>query len=164
VVFGVYMLRHGSGVINAWQYIGNRNLGSSLTHYKRELAQARKRGAWRVCGCGWGCTLIRREVLERVAFHDQEGHNPAGDLAFAEDCVRLDVLMLARFDVPCIHYEKGKALHPYETNIVMAACEGLVNQNVLIAGNVWHLRPGQRYEFPEGAVAEWSRAGYVRAI
>jgi hypothetical protein len=164
VVFGVYQLRHGSGVINAWRYENKRNLGSSLTHYKRELLQARKRGAWRVCGCGWGCTLIRREVLERVPFHDQEGHNAAGDLAFAYDCIARDVLMLARFDVSCIHYEKGKALHPYESNVVMAPCEGLVNQRVLIAGHVWQLRPGQRYEFPEGAVAEWSRAGYVKAV
>lgn len=164
VVFGVYLLRHGSNVLNAWQYINGRNLGSSLSLYKRELALARKRRVHRVCGCGWGCTLIRREVLERIPFHDQEGYNAAGDLAFAQDCVQADVLMLARFDVPCLHYEDGRALSPYEDGLVMQECEAIANQNVLIGGNVWRLRVGHRYEFPTGAVEQWSRAGYVRAV
>lgn len=164
VVFGIYLLRHGSNVLNAWQYIGKRNLGSSLSLYKEELMLARRRGVHRVCGCGWGCTLIRREVLERIPFHDQEGYNSAGDLAFATDCVQQDVLMLARFDVPCLHYEDGRALHPYVDGVDMTDCEALVSQRVLIGGHVWQLRPGGKYQFPAGAVREWSRAGYVRAV
>ena len=71
VVYGVYLLRHGSWVLNAWEYVGERNLGESLTLYPGKVAAARKQGSVRVSGCGWGCTLIHRPVLERVEFHDE---------------------------------------------------------------------------------------------
>src|SRR5262245_5944849 len=44
VVYGVYLLRHGLPVLNAWQYVNNRCLGMTLSLYPKELARARRRG------------------------------------------------------------------------------------------------------------------------
>ena len=54
VVFGVYTLRHGMKVLNAWQYQGNNNIGMSLSLYPAEVRQARARGWAQVSGVGWG--------------------------------------------------------------------------------------------------------------
>src|SRR5512139_1695515 len=58
VVYAPYMLRHGKPALNTWQYIGDRNLGMSLSHYPRELRNARRSIVWRVSGAGMGCTLF----------------------------------------------------------------------------------------------------------
>lgn len=104
VVYGAYMLRHGTPALNAWRYHDNNRLGATLSLYPRELKQHMARGWAKVSGVGWGCTLIRREVLGRVTIHS-DGPGDAGDLAFAHDCLRLRLLQVARFDVACGHIE-----------------------------------------------------------
>ena len=52
VVYGVYMLRHGAWVLNAWEYIGDHAMGESLTLYPAKLARAQAQGVARVAGGG----------------------------------------------------------------------------------------------------------------
>lgn len=113
VVYGVYMLRHGVPALNAWHYINNRTMGMSLSLYPNELKAARDRGWVEVCGVGWGCTFIRREVLERFEIHSNSGD--AGDIAFASKCLRAGIKQVARFDVPCEHIlPDGTVLEPFK--------------------------------------------------
>lgn len=164
VVFGVYVLRHGSNVLNAWQYHGDRNLGMSLTLFPNELRILRKAGRGRVSGVGWGCTLIRRAVLERAPLADGNGTCPAGDLPFAQWCLNNKIAMWARFDVPCGHIEEGKILMPYEDGVNMAKIKALQSVNVMVGGASLRLEAGQRYVIPERDAAELERAGYVERM
>lgn len=165
VVYGTYVLRHGSNVLNTWQYIGGRNLGESLTLHPQELQRLRQAGQGRVSGVGWGCTLMRRRVLERIKFRDGDGENPAGDLAFAVDVQRAGLVAMARFDVACGHIEGDEVLHPWEIGLInMVEVDALQSLNVLIAGAVVRLVAGQRYELPGADAHELARAGYVRIV
>lgn len=164
VVFGVYVLRHGSNVVNAWRYEGDRNLGMSLSLYPHELRRLREQGvAVRVSGVGWGCTLIRREVLAAAPLDDGGGECPAGDLPFAQWCLRAGVRMMAHFGVCCGHVEEGRVLEVGES-IELVKCEGLQRVNVAIDGASVALVAGGLYALPAGDVAELERAGYVRRV
>lgn len=164
VVFGVYVLRHGSNVLNAWQYKGDKNLGMSLTLFPRELEILRRAGRGRVSGVGWGCTLIRRPVLERAPLTDGNGTCPAGDIPFATWCLRNKIAMWARFDVPCGHIEEGKVLMPYEDGVDMAKIKALQSVNVMVGGASLRLEAGQRYVIPARDASELERAGYVERM
>ncbi|MBP8291221.1 MAG: hypothetical protein KAX65_00520, partial [Caldilineaceae bacterium] len=160
VVYGVYLLRHGLRVVNALRYDNERNVGQSLSLYGRELQQARRAGVVRVSGVGWGCTLIRRSVLERIPFRLTDEHD-AGDMAFATDCLRSGVKMAAHFGVPCLHYDSGEILSP-ERESEMAVVVAAANVTVAVSGASVKLIAGQRYEMPLPDALEQQRAGYVR--
>ena len=162
VVYGVYLLRHGSWVLNAWEYVNDRNLGESLSLYPGKVAAARARGAVRVSGCGWGCTLIHRPVLERFEFHDEGGENPAGDLAFAKDVLRAKVASVARFDVACDHFDEGLRLRPFG-GAVSDVVKVRALANVVAPGDVVMKRGGE-YEVERKVVGDLVRAGYVEEV
>ena len=73
VAYGVYMLRHGSLVLNAWEYAGPNALGESYSLQTRRYPRIVPEGIVRVSGIGFGCTLIRREVMERLQIHGGGG-------------------------------------------------------------------------------------------
>ena len=102
VVYGAMMLRHGVPLLNLFQWVGSRNLGMSLSNYPDELAAARRAGTWRVSGVGFGFTLIRRHVLERIDFRDDRD-GQACDMPFAEDCLAAGFEALGRLDVAWGH-------------------------------------------------------------
>lgn len=63
-------------------------------------------------GAGMGCTLIRRDVLETLAFRlDKFGAN-ADDWAFALDCVAYGVLQVTHCGVVCGHIDNDVVLWP----------------------------------------------------
>lgn len=161
VVYGVYVLRHGSFILNTWEYIGDRNLGGSLSIRPAARERALEQGWARVCGCGWGCTLIARDVLERIEFTDGGGDNPAGDLAFAHACLAEGIVSVARFDVLCGHYADGRWLWPFQGVDVMVKVEAL--KDVVIPGGVQLVR-GKVAEIDGRLVEDLVRAGYVSVI
>lgn len=162
VVYGLYMLRHGTPTLNAWRYEGNRNMGMSLSLYPKEVREARARGWARVSGVGWGCTLIRREVLERMAVRGSE--HDAGDSAFATDCIRADIKLIARFDVECGHIKPdGLVLWPHELGGgIVARVYAMQNVVANANGQTLAIKQGHYYSLPLDVAAELSRAGYVR--
>lgn len=165
VVFGVYVLRHGARVINAWRYDGDRNLGMSLSLYPHELRRLRMAGeAVRVSGVGWGCTLIRREVLARAWLHDGGGTCPAGDIPFAQWCLHNGVEMRAHFGVQCGHVDEEGRMLKVNENLDMRKVEALQRVNVASGGQAVSLEPGRRYLLEAGAIDDLVRAGYVREI
>lgn len=164
VVYGVYMLRHGVPTLSAWRYENNRSLGMSLSLYPQEIKAARARGWVEVCGVGWGCTLIRRNVLERLTVHGNDEHD-AGDLAFGMDCVRAGIKQIARFDVPCGHYDHNGALLEISMNGgVVSRVYALQPVVANVMGNSMPMRGGRYYSIPVEVALELQRAGYVRIV
>lgn len=113
VVYAPYVLRT-SRTLNLWQWLPGGQFGASLSGYPRELAQARAERVWRVCGVGFGCTLIKRHVLESIMFRASGERDACPDLAFARDCARLGFVSMARLDVPVAHWHDGEWLMPFE--------------------------------------------------
>lgn len=167
VVYAPYMLRHGSHVLSTWQYNGDRNLGMSLSMYPKELAQLRSAGVGRVSGVGHGCTLMRRNVVERFPFRSTDDSSP--DIPFATDCLRAGVVQLARFDVPCGHADDERGGVILEVNNTAGAGDlvnviGLVDVVANVDGQAKRLYPNKPYKLPAETASELARAGYVRVI
>jgi hypothetical protein len=163
VVYGTYLLRQ-EGILNAWQYIGTMGLGMSLgrDEYKAEYQRFREAGVGRVSGCGFGCTLIRRSVLETVPFR-QDGSDHAPDMPFALDCVRKEILQLARFDVRCGHIHKGATLEiESKSNGETVTVTCLQSVNVMTEGGGMSLIEGETYEMKPEKAKELADLGYVK--
>ncbi len=163
VVFGVYLFRHGTGILNALRLEGARNLGQSLSLYPVELKQAKRRGIVPVSGVGWGCTLIRRNVLERIPIRYTDQHD-AGDLAFAYDCLRTGIPMLAHFGVQCLHYEGDHVWDATMEGNEMVQVEALANVVIAVGNDSMRLRVGRQYELPLDTALTQQRAGYLRVL
>ena len=162
VVYGVYMLRHGTATLNAWQYCGNKNMGMSLSLYPQEVKKARKQGWIEVSGTGWGCTLIRRPVLERLTVHSNS-KSDAGDITFSTDCLRAGIRQIARFDVPCGHIEpSGNVLEVFRNGGIVARVLALVDFNARVGAESVPMKKGRYYTVPPEDGMELARAGYVR--
>lgn len=168
VAYGIYLLRHGSLVLNAWEYVGNRNLGESLTLMPAKLAAARKQGTVRVCGCGFGCTLIWRDVMERLEMHGGgEGDltQICPDIPFAVDCLQAGLVAVARFDVVCDHLEGHRRLRPFhEPGSDMVKVRALQDVIVMTGHGGLAMKPGELYEVQHQVANDLMRAGYVEIV
>ncbi len=162
VVYGVYMLRHGTNVLNAWRWEGWVNLGMSLSKHPQDLAQARAAQVVRVSGVGFGCTLIRREVLEAIPFRGTEGSGP--DLAFAVDCLRSNWVAMAHFGVACEHYHEGLWLTMEDDEAVTV--EFLPSQSLTanVYGESVPLVAGVGVGLPGLVAIELQRAGFGKIV
>lgn len=165
VAYGVYVFRQGLGkTLNALEFLPNaRNIGESLgLHYKKLMA-ARQREIVPVSGVGFGCTLIRREVLERVPFRADENGVTAPDVPFAIDCLRAGVAQVAHFGVACGHWNGTEWLYPFGSGCTVRVV-ALQNVTVNIEYESQRLILGQEYELPGSDAHDLARAGYVRTL
>lgn len=162
VVYAAYMLRHNTRVLNLFRKEGDKNLGMSISLYPRELEAARKVGYMEVSGAGFGCTLMRREALERHPFKVYEDNPP--DLAFAGECVRSRTLQMGRLDVACLHVDgdTGEILSIDSAHGVTARVLALQDVNVTAGGQSMALKHDRYYSMPVQDALELQRAGYVR--
>lgn len=168
VVYAPYMLRHGTHMLSTWQYCGDRNLGESLSLNHDELRRARQNVVHRISGAGFGCTLIRRRVLEALHFREasEHDHNACPDLRFATDCLRIGFIANGRFDVPVLHQdEAGHWLHPFEVRRYNVA-KYIANytMSVLLGGRVVSLMKDAEIELASDEAVDLVRAGYVSGI
>lgn len=112
VAYGVYRFRR-TNVLNVFErYPGNaRNEGESLSIHPALLVEARRKGVIPCSGGGLGCTLIRRHVLEAIAFRNEE--NGACDTPFNRDVLRGGFGQMADMRVVCGHKDEfGEVLWP----------------------------------------------------
>jgi hypothetical protein len=114
----------------------------------------------RVSGCGFGCTLIRRQVLETIPFRPG-GQAQAPDMPFALDCVRKEVLQLARFDVMCGHIHKGATLEISSMGDGLVTVNCIQSVNVIVNGGGMALIEGESYEMLPDNAKELASLGYV---
>lgn len=164
VVYAPYLLRHGSNVLSLWQWTGGKNLGMSLSLYPSELAELRKGNVGPVCGVGFGCTLVRRDVVAKVPFRGPDDQAP--DLPFALDCIRKGIKPLGRFDIECGHFHAGNWLWPWsqpEGSIVQRIYM-LQNVTVSVDGESKPLKRGRYYSLPAHLRQDLIRAGYATQL
>ena len=166
VVYGVYLFRHKTYMINAYRYENDCNVGMSLMQYPQELEFAREAKAWRVSGVAFGCTLIRREVLERYAFDVNPRHRYP-DMDFAEWCIRNDVLQMARLDVECMHYcpedDRWLQIGRHELGQLVTV-KALQDVKARVVDRIVRLKAGNEYELPVSSTKDLERAGYVELV
>lgn len=168
VIYAPYLLRHGSKMLSTWQYINDRNLGMSLSNYKVELRQARDAGMHRVSGTGFGCTLMRRHVLEAIEFTGATARdqNQCPDLRFAAACLQHKFISNGRFDVPVLHWdeERGEWLHPYQTRRNrMAQYRALETKSAFAAGRIVRLERGKPIDLTDEEALDLQRLGAIEA-
>jgi hypothetical protein len=163
VVYGVYLLRHGAYVINAFQYMEQTpNIGQSLSFYPGEYRKAEEAGFAVVSGCGTGFTLIRRPVLERIELRKWDTNYPP-DWALAHDCQAAGILQIARFDVKCGHIDdNGNILWPGKEPRLKVKVKAIVNFVGDIGNGNQPFYEGEELEaFPDLAL-EYVRAGFMQ--
>jgi len=160
VAFGVYVFRVGPPyVVNAYRWLDDCLAPDmSLTLFPKQLEQARARGIVRCSGVGWGCTLIRRDVIEKIA--------PRGDrdcdLNFARDCIKANVEMYANLNVTCGHWH-DRLLMPFEGEglIAVHCLKDFVGRSRRGSSR---FEAGKNYKIMERNFDDYRRAGYVEAL
>lgn len=164
VVYAPYQLRHGAFCLNTWQYIGDQALGMPLNNYPDELAEYMRAGTGRICGCGMGCTLFRRHVLEQIPFRGgNDGAQWAPDIPLAQDALRAGFVSMGRFDTPVAHIDGGIRLEAYRYVDKMKVT-ALQTVNAIAAGEFLRLVAGEQYELTPRAVADLASVGYVVVV
>lgn len=167
VVYAPYMLRHGQRILSTWRYENDRNLGMSLSNYPQELRRAREAVVHRISGAGFGCTLIRRHVLEQIEFAGAtpRDQNMCPDLRFAETCLRKRFLSNGRFDVPVLHWDGDYCLHPFQSrrNPIMKYI-ALQTMNAVAAGRYVRLKQGEEISLTDEEAADLARLGAIEIV
>ena len=160
VAFGVYAFRTRTVVTNAYRWVeGCHEPQMSLTMFPNEMKRARSAGTVRVSGVGWGCTLIRADVMRQV----QPRGDRDCDIHFAQDCIKNKIEMWANMNVHCAHYHGDKKIMPFDTDEVIAVhCnKSFVGRGMRHAARY---EAGQDYKMPLRYFEEYRRAGYVEAL
>jgi hypothetical protein len=168
VVYAPYTLRHGMRVLSTWKYLGPEytNLGSSVSNDDAFIEKARAAVVWPVSGVGFGCTLMRRNVVERVPFREwQAGVVSAPDMPWAEDCLRAGVAPVGRFDVPVDHWDSGEWIDPYMTAmnreyVALQTCNAYAGEEQRYIEMV----EGNRYPLPYDVAWSLAQRGLVREV
>lgn len=84
IAYGLYCGRQNHQWLAFWRLFDN----SGITYSKdAPTVQAAWGNIIETCGVGFGCTLIRRHVLEAIPFRIVNGHPCANDWHFALDCI-----------------------------------------------------------------------------
>lgn len=166
VVYAPYVLRHGMEVCNVLTYVaGSKNIGESISRLSiQEREQIFKQTTIPCSGVGFGCTLIRREVLERFEFHDSTG-NPAPDMGLAVDCQREGIKQAARMDAVCGHInDNGLVLWPGKEFLNMAKYKIFTNFYGTVGTRSVQFRAGEVVDLPQEVGHEYVRAGFAEEI
>ena len=160
VVYGVYLFRHGPPALNTLRYTTGSAPDMPLSRFPDDLARAWADGIANVSGAGFGCTLIRREVLEAIPFRSGPDH-PHPDLPFAADCIRAGIRQVAHFKVLCGHIcPDGSILWP-EMGKMTNNVKVLILQD-FNAPSGGHYSAGEQVIMDGSEARELSRGGYVR--
>lgn len=108
---GIYVLRHDSNELSAFPYVP---LETSPGMNIRTMDLISQWGnVIRTNGVCFGCTLIHRDVLERIPFRLTDHGAPSVDWAFMEDCNKSGMTTLCDLSVICGHVESdGMTLWP----------------------------------------------------
>lgn len=167
VAYGVYVFRHAFRYLNTYEALpmGSRGIGESLTLHPKKLERARKTLIAEVSGVGFGCTLIRRAVLQEIEFRHRPGDMCGTDTYFAQDCVRAGIRQIARWDVPCNHWNGSRWLRPDDESALgtldMVPVRALADVTLRIGLNSVPLRTGDEIQMPLADAKEHARAGYI---
>lgn len=170
VAYGVYRFRQNPAILNVYRAVSKkaRFPDFSLDYFPETLERARRQVITECSGLGFGCTLIKREVLEKVEIRRFEvGGHPSPDMQFAADCVRLGIVMKAHFGVSCGHIKpNGTVLWPEDREDDMKNIKIYINKpfRYTVGGRSTRFKEGEEVEFPEEAALELARGGYLTIL
>lgn len=107
VAYSLYCWRRGPPHLwSAYHYLfadGGASWSDDQPH--TIAAKAQRHDIIDVSGVGLGCTLIRRDVLERIPFRlSDNGMRASVDWYFAVDCQKEDIRQVCHLGVQCGHY------------------------------------------------------------
>ncbi len=113
--YGVYRFR-ASNVINVYERYPQpaRNMGESLSVHPRKLKAAVRQGIYPCSGMGFGCILIKREVLKAIPFETEWPKNGSHcDTFWTRDVYKAGYSMMADMSIICGHKTpEGEVLWP----------------------------------------------------
>jgi len=166
VIYGLYLLRHFKSVLNALRSVNSRWPDASLTMFPEIVKKAKSQGWIEVSGVGFGCTLIKRRVLEKLDMRRSEiGGHPCPDMPLAADCMRNGFKQICRFDVICGHIKPdGDVLIPFERGENMSKSIKIYVMREFVAnigGKSVPYKEGATAEMPEEYVDDYMRCGFI---
>lgn len=166
VVYGLYLFRHISPILNACRAVNSRWPDMSLSRFPEIVKKAKEQGWIEVSGAGFGCTLIRRHVLETIDMRRSEiGGHPCPDMPFAADCMRNGFKQICRFDVLCGHIKPdGDILIPFERGENMSSSIKIYVMQSFVAnlgGKSVPYKEGEIAEMPSENVDDYLRCGFI---
>lgn len=161
VAYGIYLFRGSKNIVNAFRMVNATNPDMSLTAFKELLAEALEKGVVEVSGCGNGCTLIRREVLEQINFRRNRDGNPIPDMPFATDCLKAGIKQYAHFGVQCGHVLDNKTIWLDIENNGTNMTKVNILQNFVGSDGISYTT-GEVATIPDDLVCDYSRAGFVK--
>jgi len=170
VVYGLYLFRQGKPLLNAARAVNSKWPDMSLTNFPEIVKKAREQGWIEVSGFGFGCTLIRRKVLETFEMRRNETvGSPCPDMPFAADCLRHGFKQICRFDVICGHIKpNGDILIPFERGETMSEnMNGSIKIYVMrnfvanIDGESVPYKEGTTAEMPVEYANDYRRCGFI---
>jgi hypothetical protein len=167
VVYGLYLFRHMTPVLNCLRAVKSDWVDMSITYFPEIAEQGYKQGWLECSGSGFGCTLMHRRVLEMIDFRRSDSGHPTPDMPFATDCLRNNYKQVCRFDVVCGHIKPdGTVLWPFENGGVMSKVKIYVYRsfNAVVGERSAHFEEGQVTEMPADIAGEFVRAGYIGII
>lgn len=166
VVYGLYLFRHATPILNACRAVSARWPDTSLSQFPDIMKKAKRQGWIEVSGSGFGCTLIKRRVLETIDMRRSElGGHPSPDMPFAADCMRNGFKQICRFDVICGHIKPdGDVLIPFERGGTMSESIKIYVMRGFVAnlgGKSVPYKEGETTEMPGEYVDDYLRCGYI---
>ena len=170
VVYGLYMFRCFKPILNACRAVNSKWPDMSLSNFPEIVKKAREQGWIEVSGGGFGCTLIRRKVLETFEMRRNEpAGSPCPDMPFAADCLRHGFKQICRFDVICGHIKpNGDILIPFERGETMSEnMNGSIKIYVMrnfvanIDGESVPYKEGTTAEMPVEYANDYRRCGFI---
>jgi len=170
VVYGLYMFRCFKPILNACRAVNSKWPDMSLTNFPEIVKKAREQGWIEVSGGGFGCTLIRRKVLETFEMRRNEpAGSPCPDMPFAADCLKHGFKQICRFDVICGHIKpNGDILIPFERGETMSEnMNGSIKIYVMrnfvanIDGESVPYKEGTTAEMPVEYANDYRRCGFI---
>jgi len=166
VVYGLYLFRHVTPVLNACRAVSSRWPDMSLSLFPELAKKAKAKGWIEVSGSGFGCTLIKRKVLETFDMRRSEiGGHPAPDMPFAADCMRNGFKQICRFDVICGHIKPdGDVLIPFERGDSMSKPIKIYVMQSFVAnlgGKSVPYKEGELAEIPNEYAEDYMRCGFI---
>ena len=166
VVYGLYLFRQGKPLLNAARAVNSKWPDMSLTNFPEIVKKAREQGWIEVSGFGFGCTLIRRKVLETFEMRRNEVvGSPCPDMPFAADCLKHGFKQICRFDVICGHIKpNGDILIPFKRGEAMSESIKIYvmrSFNANIGGKSVPYKEGDTAEMPSEYVDDYVRCGYI---
>ena len=160
VAYGIYLFRGSKNVVNAFRMVDAPAPDMSLSIFQDLLEEALIEEVVEVSGCGNGCTLIRREVLEKIDFRQADSGGYCPDMPFATDCLKSGIKQFAHFGVQCGHVLDNKTIWLNTNYLGKNVLEVVILQDFVGKDGIAY-KTGQQTVMEDCLIEDYLRAGFL---